>query len=254
VTALQRLEFFAYWIPGDLQRFVVCALLTFQVAQPLIEVRELLVESSDPGFAGKCVVLASPWDATPYLEAGGPMIIIDACKSEAASGTIHKWPACGLPADHGNRTSSHGGSLAETFALARSLGDDLSDVVVYGIEAAATDPGAELSPAVRRRSWPSSCEVWLRSGEVDFNRGDGVYGGARAVTDAYIAAAGGRASGVTPELSFVSHRSVSRRVFRSGSRAAAAGIWRRDLRHTAGRGRIRCLASSVIGAMPELRL
>jgi hydrogenase maturation protease len=104
---------------------------------------------SDPTFGGQCVPIASPWDVVSYLANGGALIIVDACKSGAVSGTIHEWSALELKSDHGIRTSSHGGSLVEAFELARSLGHDLSEVVVYGIELESTEPGAILRPAVR---------------------------------------------------------------------------------------------------------
>jgi hydrogenase maturation protease len=110
-------------------------------------VAELL--KSDPAFAGRCVSLASPWDVLPYLGAGGVVIVVDACQSGAVSGSIHQWPAVGLPSDPGTRTSSHGGGLAEVFGLATSLGCDLSDVVVFGIEVESVKPGTGVSAAVR---------------------------------------------------------------------------------------------------------
>jgi hypothetical protein len=45
--------------------------------------------------------------------------------------------------------SSHGGSLAEAFELAKSLGYDLSAVTVYGIEVETTAPETPLSPRVQ---------------------------------------------------------------------------------------------------------
>ncbi|MBL8849015.1 MAG: hydrogenase maturation protease [Planctomycetaceae bacterium] len=111
-------------------------------------VAELL--KSDPAFAGRCVSLASPWDVLPYLQTGGAIAIVDACQSGAASGSIHRWPARGLPSHRGTRTSSHGGSLNEAFGLATSLGCDLSNVVVFGIEVESVEPGTGVSVAVRQ--------------------------------------------------------------------------------------------------------
>jgi len=105
--------------------------------------------SADPDCADRCARLNSPWDAVSHLAGGGPMIIVDACKSGAAGGTIHRWSALGLPAESGSRTSSHGGSLREAFELAKSLGYDLSAVTIFGIEVEATDPGMPLSPTAR---------------------------------------------------------------------------------------------------------
>lgn len=104
----------------------------------------------DTRFSGRCLPLASPWDVLPALKTGSEVIIVDACVAGVAAGTIHRWPACELPQDCGVRTSSHGGSLGEVFRLARTLGDELTSVVVYGIELESTAPGAPLSPSVRQ--------------------------------------------------------------------------------------------------------
>jgi hydrogenase maturation protease len=106
--------------------------------------------SSDPKCADRCARLCSPWDILSHLADGGPLVIVDACISGAAAGTIRRWTAQELPSDSGIRMSSHGGGLGETFALAGSLGYDLSKASVIGIEVEATAPGTPLSPAVQR--------------------------------------------------------------------------------------------------------
>lgn len=111
-------------------------------------VAELL--KSGPGFVGHCHCIGSPWDVVPYLQAGGPVAIVDACLSGAEAGTLHRSVSPQLTAIAGVTTSSHGGSVREALQLAQSLGYDLSGVVIYGIEVAATARGDSLSPAVRR--------------------------------------------------------------------------------------------------------
>ena len=124
--------------------------------------------SCDPECADRCARLNSPWDTVSHLADGGPVIIVDACQSGAAGGTIRRWPALELPPDSGSRTSSHGGSLSEAFRLARSLGYDVSQVTVIGIEVETTEPGTSLSPAVQQAVESLACEL-----RDDLRRPDG---------------------------------------------------------------------------------
>ncbi len=115
--------------------------------------------SADPKCADRCARINSPWDVVSHLADGGPVIIVDACQSGAAGGTIRRWSALELPPDSGSRTSSHGGSLGEAFRLARSLGYDLSQVTVIGIEVETTEPGTSLSPTVQQAVESLACEL-----------------------------------------------------------------------------------------------
>jgi len=115
--------------------------------------------SANPDCADWCARLNSPWDILSHLAGGGPVIVVDACKSGAAGGTIRRWPALELPPDSGSRTSSHGGSLGEAFQLARSLGYDVSHVTVVGIEIESTEPGTSLSPTVDHAVESLACEL-----------------------------------------------------------------------------------------------
>jgi len=121
----------------------------------------------DAEFAGRCFRVASPWDIVPHLQAGGAIAIIDACQSDAVAGTLHRCVSPESVAAAGTITSSHGGSLREALELGRSLGYDLSGVMIYGIEAEATDPGTSLSPAVRRAAETLAndiCDAWRAPG------------------------------------------------------------------------------------------
>ena len=75
--------------------------------------------------------------------------LVDAVFSGAPAGTIHRLDASerALPAQL-FRGSTHHVGLAEAVELARALGRLPASTVVYGIEGAGFDVGAELSPAV----------------------------------------------------------------------------------------------------------
>ena len=91
---------------------------------------------ADREFAGRCFRIASPWDVVPHLQAGGRVMIIDACQSGAAPGTLHRHVSPESAAADGGFPSSHGGSLREALQLSRSLGYDLSGVEICGIMSA----------------------------------------------------------------------------------------------------------------------
>ncbi|MFO1094385.1 MAG: hydrogenase maturation protease [Planctomycetaceae bacterium] len=105
---------------------------------------------ADREFAGRCFRIASPWDVVPHLQGGGRVMIIDACQSGAAPGTLHRHVSPESATAAGDVPSSHGGSLREALQLSQSLGYDLSGVEIHGIEVEATQPGAPVTPAVRR--------------------------------------------------------------------------------------------------------
>ncbi|MFV1964945.1 MAG: hydrogenase maturation protease [Pirellulaceae bacterium] len=75
-------------------------------------------------------------------------ILIDACRSGASPGTITRmvWPDPRVSLQHDRTT--HGFGLAGALELARRLNRLPEHVVVYGVEIASCEPGAELSPAV----------------------------------------------------------------------------------------------------------
>jgi hydrogenase maturation protease len=106
--------------------------------------------SVDPAFLGTCTRLTSPWDVIPHLQTDRPTIIIDACRSGAPAGTIHRLTAQELPAQPGMSASTHGRTLEDAMRLAESLGYDVSQVVIYAIEMKACQPGAPLSESARR--------------------------------------------------------------------------------------------------------
>jgi hydrogenase maturation protease len=76
-------------------------------------------------------------------------IVVDAVRSGAPPGTIHRLDASALPA--GLRSAStHALGLADAVELARALDRLPARVELYGIEGARFEPGEALTPAVAR--------------------------------------------------------------------------------------------------------
>lgn len=84
-------------------------------------------------------------------EARTQVIIVDAVRTDAAPGTLHRFDAAAgpLPALFA-RGSTHAFGVAEAVELARVLGRLPEALVVYGIEGADFGSGEGLSPAVQR--------------------------------------------------------------------------------------------------------
>jgi hydrogenase maturation protease len=86
-----------------------------------------------------------------HLETASAAWLIDACKSGAPAGTIHRFDAgtTVLPKDL-HDVSSHALGLAEAIELARALGRLPSHCIVYAIEATSFEHGEPVSPAVAK--------------------------------------------------------------------------------------------------------
>ena len=98
-------------------------------------------------------VLRSAGDPADLLAAwqeSRTVIAVDACRSGAGPGALHRFDAVAepLPADFG-ALSTHGFGLAAAVELARVLNALPGSLTVYGIEVASFEPGVPLSPAVR---------------------------------------------------------------------------------------------------------
>jgi hydrogenase maturation protease len=102
----------------------------------------------EPGVArvvheGEAIELLEIWAAADAA------VLVDTVRSGAPVGTIHRLDvsADALPAAFA-RASSHMIGIGEVIELARTLGRLPPRVVVYGIEGARFDTGADLSPEV----------------------------------------------------------------------------------------------------------
>lgn len=77
------------------------------------------------------------------------VIVVDAARSGAPAGTVHRFDAHDEPLPGGIlATSTHSVGVMETIEMARSLGRLPERVVVYGIEVSNVTPGAGLSARV----------------------------------------------------------------------------------------------------------
>jgi hydrogenase maturation protease len=87
--------------------------------------------------------LMDVWDGVDEV------ILVDAARSGAPPGTIHRFEAGHSPLPNGMlKTSTHSVGVTETIELARSLGCLPERVVVYGIEVSNLAPGSGLSDEV----------------------------------------------------------------------------------------------------------
>ena len=78
------------------------------------------------------------------------LIVVDAVQSGAPPGTLHRvaWASGHVEPRGVVRASSHGLGVYELLELAAALGRLPAHVELWGVEAASTEPGPGLSPAV----------------------------------------------------------------------------------------------------------
>jgi hydrogenase maturation protease len=76
-------------------------------------------------------------------------VLVDAVRSGARPGTLHRMEGEAVFAAGRNLSSTHGFGLADALALAEELGDGPSRLVLWGVEIEAADFTEKLSPAVR---------------------------------------------------------------------------------------------------------
>lgn len=111
-------------------------------------VARLLADIAPPGVrvverGGDALALIDTWSGSDAL------VLIDAAQSTAAPGHIHRIDLLTeeLPREL-SLASTHGFGIADTIALAATLGLMPRRVVVYAIEAAHFEAGAPITPAV----------------------------------------------------------------------------------------------------------
>jgi len=93
---------------------------------------------------GDTVALLSAW------EGARAALLVDAARSGASPGTVHRAEAADapLPALMRRGSSTHAIGVAEAIELARALGRLPARAIVYGVEAARFETGRGLSEAV----------------------------------------------------------------------------------------------------------
>ncbi len=94
------------------------------------------------------------------LEGAQAAILVDAVRSGATPGTIHRLRLEELSAFSAGSKTSHGWGVAETLELERLLNPDRKRIAIrlIGIEAGQIQISNELSPAVLA-ALPSACEA-----------------------------------------------------------------------------------------------
>ena len=97
------------------------------------------IESSGDGAA-----LIEAWRGAEVV------IVIDAARSGAPAGTIHRFDARERELPREAFASTHAFGLAEAVELSRALGELPPRMIVYAVEGAGFDAGAGLSPEVER--------------------------------------------------------------------------------------------------------
>ena len=121
---------------GDDAAGLVTARRMRELAPAGVDVREL---------EGEPVSLVEAWGGAESV------FIVDAVRSGAAPGTVHRLDATHepLPATL-SAASTHTLGVGEAIELARALGRLPARIVLYGIEAESIAAGADLTPAVAR--------------------------------------------------------------------------------------------------------
>lgn len=102
-----------------------------------------------PGITTLCLQ-GDPAELLAAWEGQQQVVIVDACASGAAPGTVHCFNAATTPLPEGfGAVSTHGFGLGAAVELARAMGCLPPMLTVYGIEAASFDAGAPLSQPVK---------------------------------------------------------------------------------------------------------
>ena len=111
-------------------------------------VAERLAALADPGFDIRTSQGIAA-DIVTLMQDRDQALLIDACRSDASPGTIHKLDATTetLPTYLTN-TSTHGMGLAEAIGLAKALGTLPARCAIWAIEGRSFELGAALAPEV----------------------------------------------------------------------------------------------------------
>lgn len=109
-----------------------------------------LVRAAAPASIEVVELGGDPASLLEALTDAGHVVIVDAVRSSATPGTIHRIEIAdaGQLPDHRPHGSSHTLALGDLLALARTLDRLPGHLVLIGIEAAKLGPGTSLSPRV----------------------------------------------------------------------------------------------------------
>lgn len=87
-------------------------------------------------------------DLLPYVEDAGRLLIVDAVRMDAPSGTVVRLEGEEVPAVLTLKYSPHQMGLSDLLAAARLLGRSPAEIVLWGVQPASLDVGLDLSPVV----------------------------------------------------------------------------------------------------------
>jgi len=94
-------------------------------------------------FDGEAIGLLELWEDADNV------VIVDAVRSGAAAGTVHRFDASAAPVPAAfSHSSSHTIGVGDAIELARGLGRLPRRVLIFGVEGVRFDAGATLSPEV----------------------------------------------------------------------------------------------------------
>lgn len=116
------------------------------------------------GMATACRCSQPVTDLLPMMSGARAVFLIDGMKSGAPPGTVRRIEDGELPDGLGN-VSSHGLGVADSLALARTLGMLPRTLTIYGIEIGAPAADQEISQAVL-----AAIPALLREIETDLRR------------------------------------------------------------------------------------
>jgi hydrogenase maturation protease len=115
-------------------------------------IKEALLALPDPPDPGRVAVLEQDGEGTALValwEGAGTVILIDAARSGAAPGSIHRFDVRSQPLPVGlRRCSTHAFGVVEAIELARALDRLPPRLIVYGIEGRSFSAGEVPSEAV----------------------------------------------------------------------------------------------------------
>jgi len=114
---------------------------------------EVALRLRDEPLAGATAVSVRDGDPSGLLDAwtgAETVIVVDAVRSGAPAGTVHRRQADARPLGGALASvSSHALSLGDVIELARTIDRLPPRLIVYGIEADSLETGAAMTPAVR---------------------------------------------------------------------------------------------------------
>jgi hydrogenase maturation protease len=110
---------------------------------------------------GETLALLDQWDGADAV------VLVDAIRSGAPPGTIHRVETTSqpIPARLRSSTSTHAVGIGEAIELARALGRLPARVLVYGVEGLRFDAGRGLSEEVQAAIGPLSNAVLVEARE-----------------------------------------------------------------------------------------